>query len=182
MAMKLTWFQVNEQDAAEYGKLCPPNEYRVLKPDQLPGPLPIDLTNKFDSVLMISSGLSGGNVCYMINGHRVDKNDNAIDQMPFGFIDISGKEPSSGCLIHHGDWPERTSNPPTDFWVHMQASGLGNCYPISQLPPQPSGTIAELKIESQYGAFNELVGNLSRNVSGLGIVTSEDRPGSSYDR
>src|SRR6266516_5460580 len=140
MAMELNWFQVSEQDAAEYRKLCPPDEYRVLKPDQLPGPLPTDLTNKYDSVVMIASGLSGGNICYMINGHRVDKKDTAIDQMPFGFIDISGQGASSGCLIQHGNWQERTSNPPPDFWVHMQASGLGSCYPISQLPAQPTGT------------------------------------------
>jgi len=174
--MKLDWFRVSDRDAAVYRELCPANEFRVIKPAQLPGPLPTDLTNKYDSVVLLASGLSTGGVCYMINGHRVDQPVNAIDQMPFGFIDISGQAPSSGCLIQHGDWPERTSDPPPEFWAHVNASGLGNCYPISQLPTQKSGTTAELKIESQYNAFNKLVGKLSQNVSGLSVATSEDAP------
>src|SRR5256885_23823 len=131
--MKLDWFRVTEQQAAAYRELCPPDRYRVVKPAELPGPLPSDLTRKCDSFLMIASGLSTGGISYMLNAHRVDQKDNAIDQMPFGFIDIPGQGPSSGCLIHHGDWPERTSNPPSNFWAHMQESGLGHCYPISQL-------------------------------------------------
>jgi hypothetical protein len=97
----------------------------------------------------------------MLNGHRVDQPAKAIDQMPFGFIDTSGQAPSSGCLIQHGNWPERTTKPPDQFWTHLNASGLGHCFPISELPQQQSGAISELKIQSQIDAFNTLVSKLN---------------------
>jgi hypothetical protein len=71
--MKFDWFEVTEQEAATYRDLCAPGHFRLLKPAQLPGPLPSGLTNKYDSVVLIASGLPTGGVCYMINGHRVDQ-------------------------------------------------------------------------------------------------------------
>lgn len=158
---------MSEQDANAYRELCPPNQFRVLTPADLPGPLPAALTQKYDSLVLLASGLSTGSVCYMLNGHRVDQPAKAVDQMPFGFIDTSGQAPSSGCLIQHGDWPERTTTPPQEFWTHLNNSGLGLCFLISELPAQQSGTTSELKIQSQLDAFNTLVTNLNQNVSGL---------------
>jgi hypothetical protein len=168
--MQFDWFEMSEEDANAYRELCPPNQFRVLPPAKLPGPLPDELTRKYDSVVLLASGTSSGSVYYMLNGHRVDQRPKEIDQMPFGFVHTSGQAPSSGCLIQHGNWPERTTTAPPDFWTHVDASGLGSCFPISELPTQPSGTTSELKVQSQLDAFNALVAKLNQNVSGLAHV------------
>ena len=164
---------LQEEDARKWEELCPTGEFRVMSPNEfknmLPDALPDKLVSKYDSVLVIASGISLGGgadvVCYMANGNRVDFKDNAIDQMPFGFIlSRAGLLLPSGCLIQHGDWEERTAKPPEEFWDYALESGIGHCFPIQELPEQQAGTIDDIKIQSQHDALADLFTELKRRI------------------
>jgi len=154
---KYDWFDISNQDKKEWEKICPVNEYRILKPKDFPKVLPQSLTDKYDSIFIMASGSADGIAYYMANGNRVDFNDNAVDQQPFGLAFIGPDTIPSGSLIQHGDWEDRTTNPPDEFWEYITCSGIGNCYPLSELPTSESGSIEDLNISSQKDAFNDLV-------------------------
>lgn len=96
----------------------------------------------------------------MVNINRIDQTNRAIDQEAFGIAFRSDDTTTSGCLIHHGQWENRTSKPPQRFWDAVAASGIGNCYHIQELPVATSGTLSELCIRSQEGAFQKVVAKL----------------------
>lgn len=160
MGTKVSWFDTTKEERESWESICPPNEYRVVKPGGLPAVVPYGLVDKADSILVVASGTESGNVIYMANMHRVDENDYSIDQEPFGLAFLSDDTTTSGCLIHHGKWDDRTTKPPADFWKHVTASGIGNCYPISELPEADSGKISDLNIGSQEGAFQTVCSKL----------------------
>lgn len=149
----------------ELRKICPLNEYRVIRPDELkPLKLLSDaLLDKMDSVLLACSGSSEDRACYMLNGNRVDFKDSAIDQMPFAFF-CSGSTPlTSGSLTQHGDWSNRSDKtPPLEFWEQISSSGIGQCFPLQEMPTSPSGSIIDLKIKSQLDAFEDSVSHLKK--------------------
>ena len=160
---KYSWFNVSNVQRKEFEELCPVNEFRIVKPSELPSIIPEELRNKFDSVLIVASGSSSNNVAYyMINGNRVDFKDNSIDQEPFGLAFIGEIAAASGSLIHHGDWKNRTTEPPDEFWDYVSASEIGNCYPLSELPTEPSGSIKDLNVISQKEAFKDLITQIKR--------------------
>jgi hypothetical protein len=154
--MKYNWFNISKEDREKWEALCPPEEYRVMSANVLKGLLPDGLINQYNSVLIMASGTSNGNVYYMANGNRVDDPDRAIDQMPFGLAFIGNNPIPSGCLLQHGDWGNRTIYPPQDFWGHVTASGISSYYPHSEMPPNLAGKIPDLKIDSQNAAFEKL--------------------------
>ena len=156
------WFDISNQDKEDWEKICPVNEYRILKPADFPNILPNSLVDKYDSIFIMASGSNNGVAYYMANGNRVDFNDNAIDQQPFGLAFIGDETIPSGSLIQHGDWEDRTTEPPDEFWNHISCSGIGTCYPLSELPSTESGSIEDLNINSQKDAFNDLVKSLKK--------------------
>ena len=96
----------------------------------------------------------------MANGNRADYKAGQIDQQPFGLA-FTGPDPiPSGVLVQHGDWENRSITPPEEFWRYVSASGLGNVYPISELPVANAGMLSDLKVPSQNKAFGELVSQL----------------------
>jgi hypothetical protein len=143
--------------------ICPLNTYRRINPDII-RPLKLlsdSLLDKFDSILLVTSGLAS-DYAIMVNGNRIDFKDSAIDQMPFGII-CSGSEPlTSGSLIQHGDWLGRTTYPPDSYWTHLSNSGIGNYYPLDEMPIEESGSVNDLKIQSQHDSINDLVTNLKK--------------------
>ena len=160
--MKYNWFNIDAEQRAVWEALCPVNEYRVVSPDKLPGPLPRALTEKFDSVFVAASGSPNGVVYWMLNGNRVEwpsrrEPCGAIDQQPFGIAFVGTSPLGSGCLVQHGNWPGRTTPPPCGLWTQVQASGIGQVYPLLEMPNSPSGSIQDLSVGSQQAAFNVLV-------------------------
>jgi len=159
--MKYDWLTISEANIQALSGICPPGEFRTLKGQEIPtGILPTSLSNKFDSVFVMASGTPNGNVVYMLNGNRVDQPKGEIDQQPFGIVLKGDGKISSGVLIQHGDWSERTIKPPAAFWDQVNDSGIGNYYPISIMPNSNSGRLEDLKISSQQLAFSKLVSAL----------------------
>lgn len=159
------WFDISKQQREEWEKLCPVNEFRVIKSLDLPSVLPKSLTDKFDSVFVMASGSMNNTVVYyMANGNRVDFKAGQIDQQPFGLAFVGPDPIPSGSLVQHGDWEERSTTPPEEFWHYVSVSGLGNSYPLSELPTNNSGSIGDLKIQSQKGAFDDLVTQLRQST------------------
>lgn len=159
---KYDWFDISDQDKKDWEEICPVNEYRILKPEDFPNVLPESLVDKYDSIFIMASGSSNGVAYYMANGNRVDFMDSAIDQQPFGLAFVGSDVIPSGSLIQHGDWEGRTTYPPPEFWEHISCSGIGNCYPLSELPTSNSGSIEDLKVNSQKDAFIDLVHSLKQ--------------------
>jgi len=158
------WFNVKKEDRRKWESLCPPGEYRILPREALSGILPEPLINKFINFFIMASGTSSGNVFYMANGNRIDFNDNAVDQMPFGLAFVGDNPIASGCFIQHGDWENRTTTPPNEFWLEIRSSEIPTHYPLSELPTESSGKITDLKIDSQHHAFSNIVETLKEQV------------------
>ncbi|MBU0647543.1 hypothetical protein KJ855_00005 [Patescibacteria group bacterium] len=160
--MKFDWFDISDQKRSDWENLCEPNHYRIIEPGELPDILPKLLTNKFDSILIMASGTTTGTAYYIANGNRVDYKANAIDQQPFGLAFVGNNPIGSGCLIQHGTWQDRTTNPPDDFWEKIEESGIGNCFPLPELPESPYGKIEALKKPSYKDAFSAVIKQLKK--------------------
>lgn len=138
---------------------CPPNEYRVLKPDELPSGFPITLVGKTDSVVLVNSGN-----LFMVDFHRVDKTE--IDHLPFGFIYQSGPVLLSGGFLDHASFQDRTVPATQDFLNIINASGIGNATPFSGMPMSSGGTLSSLN-QPYHLAFQALERRLSGCLAGL---------------
>ena len=162
MGKKISWFNISSQDREEWEEFCPTNEYRIYDPEtfqiRFPGLFSDELVQKSAEVFVMASGSDRGIAYYMANVMRIHEKDYAIDQEPFGLAFVGPQAYPSGCLLHHGDWPGRTTTyPPADFYDRVLNSGLGLHYPVVELPVKPSGSIHELEVESQHEAFNKVV-------------------------
>ena len=154
------YFDVSKEKKADWEKICPVDEYRVLSGSQITTLLPEKLTNQYDSVIVVASGSNDGTAYYMMNGNRVDFKDQAIDQMPFALAFIGDEPVISGSLVQHGDWTDRTVPMPSDFQSYVQASGIGALYPLHELPQNNSGSIEELIGTSQEAAFKDVFASI----------------------
>lgn len=157
--MKYNWFSISQENRSKWEEICPPNEYRVISGSAMPSLsaiLPSELTNKYHSVVIAGSAVAGGTVYYMANGNRIDTSGSAIDQMPFGLAFVGQNASGSACLIQHGDYENRTTYPPIDFWTQVRESGIYKYYPLQELPINTAGKLSELTVKSQLEAFEIL--------------------------
>lgn len=157
--MKFNWFPISKESRAKWEEICPPSEFRVISGSamqNLSTILPTELTNQYHSVLIAGSPVAGGTVYYMANGNRIDASGSAIDQMPFGLAFVGQNASGSACLIQHGNYENRTTYPPDDFWVQVKESGIYNYYPLQELPTKSAGKLSELNVKSQFEAFEIL--------------------------
>lgn len=159
--MKYDWFDIADEDRNKWESICPPGEYRVVTWSAikivLSGVLPDALIHKYNSVFIAGSATLNGNLYFMAYGNRVDASGSAINQMPFNLAFIGNTVSGSDRLIQHGNWVNRTTTPPVEFWRHINASGTAINFPLSELPTESSGAITDLNIDSQNEAFGRLV-------------------------
>ncbi len=157
--MEFNWFPITQENLNKWEEICPPNEYRVISGSAMPNLsaiLPLELTTQYHSVVIAGSPVLGGTVYYMANGNRIDARKNAIDQMPFGIAFVGQTASGSACLIQHGDYENRTTYPPIDFWEQVRQSGIYNYYPLQELPEKSAGKLSDLNVKSQLDAFEIL--------------------------
>jgi len=76
--------------------------------------------------------------------------------MPLGIAFVGQTVSGSACLIQHGDYENRTTYPPVDFWTQVRQSGIYNYYPLQELPEKTAGNLSELNVKSQIDAFDIL--------------------------
>ncbi|MCK4977748.1 MAG: hypothetical protein KAS36_12515 [Anaerolineales bacterium] len=168
--MNFNWFDTSKIDRDKWNETCQPGKFTVVEPSKL-GELmptfPLVLLNKSDSVLILASGSPDGVAYYMANINRVDDKNLEIDQHPLGIAFIGDEPLPSGCFVQHGDWSGRSSSPPADFWNCIQASGLGSCSPVTEIPNTTSGSIDDLQIQSQNEAFQVVVEKMSKSVEDM---------------
>lgn len=162
--MKFDWFSISGQKSAEWLNLCQPNEYNVISPDLVPSIIPQALKDKADSVLVMASGTmdNGGTAYYVANIHRIDFKATAIDQQPFALAFVGGEAAGSACMVQHGNWSGRTTEPPVHFWNQIRASGLGYCFSFSEMPSTTSGQLVDLMLNSHKIAFEISVKQVKR--------------------
>lgn len=157
--MKYDWFDIANEDRSKWEAICPPYEFRVISGSSMQNLstiLPPELTNQYHSVVIAGSPVAGGTIYYMANGNRIDASGSAIDQMPFGLAFVGQNASGSACLIQHGDYKNRTTYPPADFWAQVRQSGIYNYYPLQELPVKSAGKLSELNVKSQLEAFEIL--------------------------
>lgn len=166
MGKKYDFFYITEKQVEVLRKLCPLNTFNTIAPSDLIQLkiLPESLLEKTTSILIVASGSSDCEAYYMLNLNRADPKDNAIDQMPFGFI-CSGSTPlTRGYLTQHGDWTGRTHEPKEEFWNCASGSNINSFFPLAEMPQEKSGNIENLEIVSQNEAFSDLVSNLRKKL------------------
>jgi hypothetical protein len=79
------------------------------------------------------------------------------------FILVGNSPVTSGCLLQHANYVGRTTPLPTDFWQYLAGQGLGNLFPISELPDKSEGSLGELGKDSHFRAFEKVIAEISRN-------------------
>jgi hypothetical protein len=160
---KFYYHNTSGQKREDWERVCPTDQFRVVQPPALSGLLPAGLLATADSILVAASGSAHGTVLYMANVNRVDAKASGIDQTPLAVV-FFGNEPAvSGCFAHHGSWTGRTIQAPPEFWDALASGGLGNCYPLSNLPDKLAGSLSELNVPSQHAAF----GTLAEKLKGM---------------
>jgi hypothetical protein len=152
-----SWFDRSNEERAWWSSICPEGQYRIVPPNCLPPIVPSGLLAKADSVCMVSSGSTQGQCVFMANINRVEQGKLVIDQEPFGIAFIGNQPIGSGILLHHGGWAGRTTPPPQEFWWTLANSGIGQCWPIPEIPTSHSGAITDLRVPSQHEAFKAVV-------------------------
>lgn len=152
MGKKVSWFDPVDANLDEWRELAPPGEFRVLRPDEIPAPCSSELLAKCDSVVVMCSGTECGDLIFVANLHRLEETTSEIDQQPLAIAFLSNETTTSGVLVHHGGWDDRTTSPGAHFWEAVAASGIGGRYPFSELPRERSGRLEDLP-RSQSDAF-----------------------------
>ena len=98
---------------------------------------------------------SSGGTFVVVNYTRVDQPAWSLDQDPFGAIIHSTGADAQGMFVYHGGWTARTIQPSTDFWDHVDESGIGAHYPHANLPPSTSGPLSDLYGKGHLEAIGE---------------------------
>lgn len=111
MAEKYSYVGVTQTQLNEIQMLCPHDSvspwFRVIPKEDIPLLFPQSFRDKMDHAVVMGSGDATGRTLVVINAHRVDVKDHAIDQEPFGIVLDTGSPNTSGIFIHHGDWDGR---------------------------------------------------------------------------
>lgn len=149
--MESQFFHLEPHQVEEIRKICNPGTYCVLDKATIPSVIPPGLKEKCHSAVVVASSCDRG-VVYCINLHRIDKKDNAVDQMPYAVVTVPNIAASS-CLLHHADYPGRTTCPDKDFWQDVNASGIGKYIQMPDAPHNRKGPLSELKGSSHEKGF-----------------------------
>jgi hypothetical protein len=169
--MRFQYFSIPDTAKPTWLGLCADNSYAVVNANQIPAPVSPGLLQQCDTAVVVRSGsLANGDtlVYIMANLNRVHGTN--IDQMPFGIALISGSNFTSGVLTHHGNYdPARTdpASPITRNYVALTADQqvrFANNFSFTQLPPNESGSLASLGIQTQVNALNTIVAELQNQI------------------
>ena len=134
--------------------------YKWLSPAEYPTAIPASLREKFPSALLMWERTSSGCTQIVCNGIRLDAKANALDQEPFGVVVYSSGVSTGGVFIHHGSWDNRTVQITSEVTQTLESTGLGNYFPLGEVPSQSSGPLSDMSRTSHEGAFNAVISQL----------------------
>lgn len=164
MARKNRFNKLTEiPDKEEFERLVDGLSYVKLGVEQLPEIIKDNgLTNKFNSVILCSSGSTESTV-YTAIGIRPDKG-NVIDEHPFVFhYDKNDPSKNFGGIIHHGDWPDRTTPLNQTEINALSASGITANFSYKNIPPGTSGSLYDLNENNMLEGVSKQFSILLRN-------------------
>lgn len=144
MALKVSWFTFAPDQQRRIEGLVPQAGWSLISRDGLRGVLPDAYLAKVDSVIGVSAPTSTAGTCLMFNNLRVDTGAYLIDQDPLGFFLSSSGVSSSGVLVHHGDWDDRSWEASTTLWRDVEDSGIGGFFPAHPPEGRDAGSLTEL--------------------------------------
>jgi len=128
MSLTYTKFTLSAAYQQKVEELADGDGWNLLPASALDGILPAAYLSKVDSVVKVSVPTSSGGTCVMFNNLRVDARTRLIDQDPFAFFKNSTGVTQHGVLLHHGSWAERSWNPSTCLWRHVNENGIGGYF------------------------------------------------------
>lgn len=144
MALKVSWFRFTPTQQRQIERLIPDLGWSLISRNELEGILPERYVSKVDSVIGLSAPTSTGGTCLMFTNLRVDTGAHVIDQDPLGFFLSSSGVSSTGALVHHGDWDDRSREASTTLWREVEESGIGGYFATSPPEGRRSGSLTEL--------------------------------------
>lgn len=160
---------LSSDDQAEFEQIAKQlgteSGYRQLSTGDLPRAIPEGLRSKLTGAVMMWDKSTGGSVYLVVNGVRLDPGDHALDQEPFGVAVRPSGVDTSGVLIHHGDWDDRTVPLSTAHGNLLASTYLGQYFPFGDPPPSSSGPLSELTRTSHEGAFNRMMQHFMGSTS-----------------
>jgi hypothetical protein len=160
-----SWFCYPRENKRKLLALCSVNSQRTCSPSVFAGLLPPKILDKAESVFVMTSGTSNGDIYMMANVNRIDRDNDQvlIDQEPFGFFIPASDDCTSlpsGCCIHHGAWEGRTTLAPG--WI----SGSYTSGELDVYPPIPFEnlvrTLDDPILRSQHKAFQKILSVLTQ--------------------
>jgi len=147
-------------DSLPYG-----DGYIKLTQNKLPSVIPESLRRKMPLSILMFEKTTNGRTYIVSNGIRHDEKANNLDQEPFGVVVYTTGSSPVGVFIHHGTWRRRTIPIPQDIKGVLTSTGLGDYFPLTDIPTASSGQLSELKKTSQEDAFNIMMHEITaRNV------------------
>ena len=144
MALKVSWFTFVPEQQRRIEGLVPQSGWSLISRDELCGILPNRYLPKVDSVIGVSAPTSTGGTCLMFTNLRVDTGTYLVDQDPLGFFLSSSGVSSSGVLVHHGDWDDRSWGASTALWREVEETGIGGYFAANPPEGRSSGSLMEL--------------------------------------
>ncbi|UKN01194.1 hypothetical protein K6119_15800 [Paracrocinitomix mangrovi] len=134
----------NQWSNDQWKEYIPMNSFALKQVNELPDFIQANgLTSKFNSALVVASG-STSQEFYGVIGYRPDENNTVVDEHAFVYIRDKETDTWQGGIIHHADYPGRTSPLPQEITDALYTSGVTASISLDRAPDIESGSLDDL--------------------------------------
>lgn len=152
--MKFSYWAVPYSAYYIWKNLCDEGKYNTVTTSVFQDYLPSQFLAKcMPSTVIMASASTGNRSVYCINPRRVDAPKGELDQEPFICVFNHDTCSAEGGIIHHGNWPRRTSKMSPTLVHAVSASGIVEHLPLETYPYPPSGYLSQLKSSPDHDAY-----------------------------
>lgn len=146
----------NQWTNGEWNEYIPMNSFALKQVHELPDFIRNNgLTDKFNSALIVSSASTSQDF-YGVIGYRPDEDNTVVDEHAFVYIHNKEDNTWKGGIIHHADYPGRTSELPQEIKDALDISGVTASITLDRAPEIDNGTL-------DYLAENNILSGVSAN-------------------
>ncbi len=138
--------------------------YKMLSNTEIPSVIPESLRIKMTHAVLMVEKSTSADIFLICNGVRHDIKDNALDDQTFGVIIKSTGCSTSGYIIQHGNWIERTKNITPEILSVLNSTTLKDYFPLIDTPINNFGPLSDLNKTSHKGAFETFVNKLKQDL------------------